>query len=286
MSTARRLAVWALVLLTGSATWLAGGALERMEPRVDRSQELLYLPNGKHLALLSLGHQPLLADIFYLWAIQYYSDYERQDRYRYVEHVFGNVITELDPHYIDPYWLGALILTLEAGDLEAGLRLLDKGFRNNPEQWILPYLAGWECYLAHQYERAADYFDRAAAVPGVPQRVLRVRAGIFWRAGRLREAIAEWHEVLEDPRSDPATLAIAERQLRELQVRADLAELQEAIERFRSENARFPLHLEELRARSYIRALPRSPAGREYAYDSRTGRVSAGAGRVLGGGRG
>ena len=55
--------------------------------------------------------------MIYIWAIQYYSNYEREDRYRYVEHVFGEVIAELDPHYIDPYWMGALIITIEAQDL-------------------------------------------------------------------------------------------------------------------------------------------------------------------------
>jgi tetratricopeptide (TPR) repeat protein len=281
LNAARRLGGWALALLTASATWLAGGRLDRIAPPADAAQELLYLPNGKYLELLSLGHQSLLADVLYLWSIQYYSNYERRDRYRYVEHVFGNVITELDPHYVDPYWLGALILTLEAQDREAGLRLLEKGFRNNPDQWILPYLAGWECYLAQDYDRAAAYFDRAAAVPGAPARVLRLRAGIAGRAGRLDEAIAEWRELVEDPRSDPATRAIAERQVRELQVRADLALLRQAIDRFRSENARFPRRLEELRDRSYIPALPRSPGGGDYAYDPRTGRVSTSSGRVL-----
>jgi len=277
-----RLPVLLLVTIAVATAWTSGTALERMSAGRSTADELLYLPNGKYLRLASLGHASLVADAIYIWAIQYYSNYEREDRYRYVEHVFGNVIAELDPHYVDAYWLGALILTIEAQDLDAGLRLLDQGFEKNPDRWVLPYLGGWECYRAGDYERAARYFERAAAVEGAPPSVLRMRAGMISRAGNLELALRTWHELLEDPRSDPASRAIAERQVRDLRVRIDLRDLRAAVERFRSENGRLPRNLEELRRRAYIRFVPEGPDGHGYVYDSRTGRVSTTAGRILG----
>jgi tetratricopeptide (TPR) repeat protein len=262
---------------------IAGGALERMAGARDASKELLYLPNGKHLKIASLGQGPLLADIIYIWAIQYYSNYERADRFRYVEHVFGDVIAELDPHYIDPYWMGALIMTIEARDLEAGLRLLDKGFKNNPDKWILPYLAAWECNSAGRYELAASYFDRAAGVEGAPSFVKRMRAGMVARSGRLHQAMRLWREVLEDPQADQASTALAKRKIRSIKVRIDLQELQAAVERYRSETSRNPMSLEELLAKSYVDQLPLDPWDNPYEYDRFTGRVSSKAGRVLGG---
>jgi len=279
---ARRLLFWLGVGCCVAAAWWSGSALERRQPVRAAADELLYLPNGKHLRVMSLGQAPLLADAIYIWAIQYYSDYERKDRYRYVEHVFGDVIAELDPHYVDAYWLGALIMTVEAQDLEAGLRLLDKGIEKNPDEWILPYLAGWESYHARDYRRAAAYFAQAARVPGAPAAVRRMRAGVLSRAGDLRLALRLWEEVRSDPASDAASVAIAKRQVRALRARIELQSLQSAVERFRAENSRFPASLEELRARGYIREVPRDPQDREYAYDPRTGRVSSAAGRVLG----
>lgn len=270
------------VVLGAGAAGSAGVALERMEQDRDAGDALLYLPNGRHLRLASLGQQSLLADLYYLWAIQYYSNYERGDRYRYVEHVFGNVIAELDPNYVDAYWMGALILTLEAGDLDAGLRLLDQGFEANPESWILPYLAGWECRYAGRYERAAEYFTRAAAVRGAPPHVRRAIAGMYRLAGNDREALELWHHVLEDPTSDAASRAIAERQVRELHVRADLEDLTAAIEAFRSDNGAAPTRLDQLVGAGYLDVVPRDPDGNPYDYDPRTGRVSSVAGRILG----
>jgi tetratricopeptide (TPR) repeat protein len=274
------------LLLLVAAVALAALSRDRLEAvapgPAGARKELLYLPNGKHLRAMSLGHASLAADLVYLWAIQYYSDYEREDRFRFVEHVFGGVIADLDPNYVDPYWLGAMILTVEAGDLDAGLRILDKGLANNPSSWVLPYLAGFECYRAQKLDRAAEYFDRASRVPGAPALALRMKAGVLARKGDFRESIRQWDDVLNDPRGDSASRAIAERQIRELTMRADLGDLSAAVAAFRERQGRFPRSLDEAAHAGLVRGTPRDPDGRPYLYDPATGRVASRAGGVLG----
>ena len=278
----RRVLAMLLVLASIASATVSGRALERRARAGDRVDRLLYLPNGKHLKVLSLGQAPLLADLLYIWAIQFYSDYERQDRFRYVGHVFGEVITELDPQYIDAYWLGALILIVEARDLEGGLALLDQGIAANPGNWILPYLAAWECALARQPARAAAYFERAAAIPGAPAAVRRMRAAMVSRAGDLEGSLALWQDILADPRSDPTSIAIARRKIAELSVEVHLRDLRAAIARFRDGNGRLPRSLAELAARGYLAEVPRDATSEIYTYDPRTGEVAAPRARILG----
>jgi len=281
---AGRLRVTVLFVILVVAAGFGRSAVDRMAAGEEsREETLLYLPNGKYLKAMSLGHSNLLADVMYLWAIQYYSDYERQHRHRYVEHVFRDVITELDPHYVDAYWLGALILIIENEQLEAGIRLLELGAERNPDKWILPYLAAWECYHAGQYARAGAFFEQASRVPGAPGVVRRMRAGMIGHAGDWREALAAWRGILEDPSSDSLSVKIARRKVRELQTRVDIAMLEDAVERFRNDNGRPPSRLEELVGGSYIGHLPLDADGRAYVYEPRTGRVSSPADRVLGG---
>jgi tetratricopeptide (TPR) repeat protein len=274
----------AVVLMVVAA--LAAGSARARLAGIDASgrgaKALLYMPNGKYLKAVSLGHASLVADVVYLWAIQYYSDYEREDRYRYVEHVFGDVIGELDPAYTDPCWLGAIILTTEAQDVDAGLRLLDKGFARNPTAWILPFLAGWECDRVKRFEQAAAYFDRAARAPGAPPEMFRLKAGMAARTGNLREAIARWQDVLDDPRNDDGARAIARRQIRTLIVRADTQDLDAAIAVYRERHGRPPRSLEDLVSAGIVRSLPRDPDGQAYVYDPSTAGVSSAASRVLG----
>ena len=278
----RRVLVLLLLVLAVSGAVSARARLVAIDVSGQGSKDLLYMPNGKYLKAISLGHAPLVADFVYLWAIQYYSDYDRGDRYRYVEHVFGDVIGELDPGYTDPYWLGALILTTEAQDLEAGLRLLDRGFEKNPSAWILPYLAGWECDRVGQFDRAAAYFDRAARAPGAPPDLFRLKAGMTARTGNLREAIARWQDVLDDPRNDAGARAIATRQIRTLTVRADVKDLEAAIAVFRGRHGYPPRSLAQLVHEGLLRALPQDPDGTAYVYDPSAGTVSSPAARMLG----
>ncbi len=278
----RRVFIVALLALAVLGVGFARARLADIDAATSGSKDLLYMPNGKYLKAISLGHAPLLADFVYLWAIQYYSDYNQADRYRYVEHVFGDVIAELDPGYIDPYWLGALILTTEGKDEEAGLRLLDRGFEENPSEWILPFLAGWECERFGQFDRAAAYFDRAAKVPGAPPDLFRLKAGMTARSGDLREAIARWEDVLHDSRNNDEARAIAARQIRTLSVRADVQDLDAAIAIYRGKNGRPPRSLDELVRAGILSALPSDPDGNAYAYDPLAGTVSSVASRVLG----
>jgi tetratricopeptide (TPR) repeat protein len=277
----RLLVALLLVAAAGGAGW-ARERLSDIDAAGRGAKDLLYLPNGKYLKAISLGHAPLLADFVYLWAIQYYSDYTQVDRYRYVEHVFGDVIAELDPGYIDPYWLGAVILTTEARNEDAGLRLLDRGFEKNPSAWILPFLAGWECERFKRFDRAAEYFDRAANAPGAPPDLFRLKAGMTARSGNLREAIARWQDVLDDPRNNDEARAIATRQIRSLAVRADVQDLDKAIDDYRSRIGRPPRSLNDLVQAGILSALPLDPDGNPYAYDPATGTVSSVASRVLG----
>jgi tetratricopeptide (TPR) repeat protein len=271
----------ALVFSCAVATTWSGIHLERTVGDEDYERSLLLLPNGQYLKIASLGQAPLLADLIYLWAIQYYSEYEREDRFRYVQHVFGGVIAELDPHYIDAYWMGALILIVEAKDLDAGLGLLDQGIEANPENWVLPYLAGWECYHADQFECAEAYFAHAEALPEVPVYVKRSRIGMAAAKGDLRRAYAMWLDVLQDPVADAGTIGIAERQLRYLKVKIDVQEIQAWVARFRLENEHWPAALTELIRGGYTDALPFDPFGRPYAYDPLSGIVAAPKDRIL-----
>lgn len=271
-----------LLLLAGFSGAWSGLARLHAREQSDAVTSLLYLPNGKHLRVASLGHPSLAADFMYLWAIQYYGNYDREDRYKYVEHIFGSVIPELDPQYIDAYSLGVLILTVEAGDLEAGLRVVDRGMAENPDQWVLPYLAGWECYRAKRFDLASKYMGKAVTIPGAPLHLLRNRAGFVARSGDMNAAYRLWKELYDDPESDVHTRTIAERQMRDLHVRIDLRDLGKAIEAFRERTGKAPMSLEQLVSVGILSELPLDPDGNPYPYDAVEGRLTLEPGRILG----
>jgi tetratricopeptide (TPR) repeat protein len=243
---------------------------------------LLYLPSGKYLKVASLGFDGLLADMLYLWSIQYYGNYDIQDRYTNLERIYDQVITELDPHYLDPYLVGALIMTAEARKPEMALRLLDKAVRANPDQWLPAFEAGFLCYNdLHDYTRAASYFEAALRVPGVHPLVRRFYAEMYNRAGDKRTSLKEWLEIYRTS-DDPYAHGIAWNHVHDLKVDVDLADLASAVVRFRDRDNRPPRRLQELVTSGLLPALPRDPEDRDYLYDPQTGEVRYGGGLVLG----
>jgi len=58
---------------------------------------IIYLPSGKYLKYATFGYSSMLADLIYIWAIQYYCNYNIPDRFQYLEHIFS-IISVLDPH--------------------------------------------------------------------------------------------------------------------------------------------------------------------------------------------
>ena len=52
------------------------GKITREDPL---GRELLYLPSPEMLKIMSLGNPGLVADVLYLWSIQYYSFYQPRE---------------------------------------------------------------------------------------------------------------------------------------------------------------------------------------------------------------
>jgi tetratricopeptide (TPR) repeat protein len=272
--------ILAVLLLAAAAS--AQAANERRSAGRAAIAPLLYLPSGRYLRVASLGFDGIAADALYLWSIQYYSNYRIEDRYRYVEHIYRDIITDLDPHYMDAYLTGALIMVIEAKQPESALRLLDKGIANNPAEWILAFEAGYVCYNdLRDYPRAAAYFEKAIAAPDVHPIVRRFYAEMYDRAGDKRTSLKEW-SAIEETADDDYVRAVAWNHVHDLKVDVDLGDIKSATEAFHARFGRWPASLPDLERAGVLRDLPLDPEGRPYDYDAAAGRAGYGGSRVLG----
>jgi tetratricopeptide (TPR) repeat protein len=262
-----------LVVALASACW-SWGRMETLRSANPAAAQVLYLPSGKYLKIVSLGFPEVMADLVYIWSIQFYSNYDQTDRFKFLEHIYGNVISELDPKYIDPYLIGALIMSAEAHQDEMALRLLDKGIEANPSEWILPFDAGFLCYdHLHDYPRAALYFEKALAIPGAPKAVKRLHAEMYNKMGDKRASLGYWRDVLEGADTDYIR-SVASEHVHDLAIEVDLETLRHAVESWRAEAGGNPPDLEALARRGLIERVPVDPEGNAYLYDRNTGEIS------------
>ncbi|MGH9866850.1 MAG: tetratricopeptide repeat protein [Candidatus Polarisedimenticolia bacterium] len=263
------------VLGAAAASAHAGWRLEREHRQVSSSAQVLYLPSGRYLKVASLGFPELLADLVYIWSIQFYGNYAAADRFRYLEHVYGNVISELDPRYVDPYLVGSLIMSIEANDQKMALRLLDKGMAANPREWILPFEAGFICYdRLGDHARAAKYFEQAMRIEGSPAVIQRLHAEMYNKMGDRRTSLAYWREVLEQATTDYVK-DVSWRHVHDLTIEVQLEDLRAAVQRYRDRHASWPPDLDSLARAGLLQDVPLDPDGKPYAYDRSTGAVTS-----------
>ncbi|GAB4373070.1 MAG: hypothetical protein Kow0062_09870 [Acidobacteriota bacterium] len=280
----RRLLVAATIVALLFAVAHARMRLEGLE-RQRLPAELLYLPEGPYLRALALGHEETLADLLYIWAIQYYSSYrDAETRFRYLEQVFGGAITELDPWYTEVYLVGALVMSLEARDPTMALRLYDKGLAREdlPDRWKLAYWAGWECYMARRYDCARDYWARAREMPGAPAQLMRLAAATLAKAGDLERALAEYRRLLENP-PDERTRLVAEHWVQRLEQEIALSAIERALVVYRERTGRCPRRLGDLVRAGDLERIPSLPGGGRLLYDPATCRVRTPSGASFGG---
>ena len=277
----RRLLIALAFVAAAAATAGAEGRLHALRSSQPAGSQLLYLPSGKYLRAMAPGFREVMADVLYLWSIQYYADYRPDERSRFLEHVYAGVITELDPHYQDPYIVGALIMAVEAGDVEMGLRLLDKGIAANPNAWLLMFEAGFYCYDTLQdYARAARYFERAMMVPGVHPLVRRLHAEMYNLMGDRRASWRYWLEIYNTAEGDYVR-SVAYRHVHDLKIQVDLESLTSAVKAYAGRFGRFPADLGALVEARILSSVPHDPEGNPYVYNRNNGQVRSAAKPLL-----
>ena len=275
----RAMAIVAALALTLAVTVQAG--IEAREREDEAARPLLYLPSGKYLRFVALGFDELLSDLIYLWSIQFYSSYHIDNRYDYLERIYSGVISELDPHYLDPYLLGALIMNVEAHRPDMALRLLDKGIEKNPDVWLLSFEAGFLCYNdIKDFSRAARYFEQALRAPDVHPLVRRMYAEMYNHAGDKATSLRVWSEIFETSEDDYVR-RVAWNHVHDLKVEVELDLLRRAVTRYSERSGAPPPRLSVLGPVDGIAGVPLDPEGNPYEYDPVRGEVSYGGTFIL-----
>lgn len=233
---------------------------------------IIYIPSGKWLKYATFGFSSLAADLVYIWAIQYYSDYTIAERYDHLDHVFS-IIAELDPRYLDPYEMGAIIAVYEARDPYLAFKVLDRGLAKNPDQWIFPYQAGhYAASTLKDYELARQYYKKTMEIEGAPDIAKRLYADASFKGLDYQTAWENWKEVYERT-DDERIKKIASNHLYQVRTAMDIARIEEAIEKYRQKFGRLPGDLDQLVRSGFLSSVPKDLDDKDYIYDPKTGKI-------------
>ena len=242
--------------------------------------DLLYFNSPAAVKSMALGYDNLLADFYWMRAIQYYGRREEADkrplRYKNLSTLL-DITTTLDPNLVDAYRAGGIFLAepdpLGAGQPHEALKLLDKGIRAHPQDWQLRYDKGVVYFWFLQYYQAAgEVWLAASKLSSAPFWMAGLAAMSLSKGGAVEIALALWQrQYQESSRKD--IRENARNHLLSFQVARELWTLELLLEKFRAATGSYPKNLQELLRRQKRKYATADPSGVPYAYDPQTGNV-------------
>jgi len=268
--TGRHLAV--LVLLAGIVAWSAA----RLDARVhgtDADEELVYLPEARFLRAVALGYNNALADLLWFRTISYFGRHYRSDRlYPWLAHMC-DLVTDLDPQAEHVYRFGGVLLPWEADQVDAGIKLLEKGNEALPESWVIPFWLGFnEYYFKHDYDKALAAAREATNRPGVHPIATRFAATLA--AKQYGPELAEEFLTQMEEETDRADVrAVIRHQIRRARAANDIAKLKRAVALYRERFGGLPSSLDLLVREGILPSIPSDPFGGVYELNPATGAV-------------
>lgn len=164
------------------------------------------------LKITSLEHDGIFADLLYLKALVFHgSTYEgdgkkqrqvKEWEYAWIYHTL-KASTDLDPYFLDPYFLANSVLVWEANRIREANSLLEKGARYRYWDYWLPYYLGFNYYyFLDDNTKAAEFLMEAARRPDAGSFIPFLAARIAYKGNRTENAIIFLEGILKTTKDD------------------------------------------------------------------------------------
>jgi hypothetical protein len=265
-------------LLLGAIA-MAGAAHQRIDTsaRIDRGE--LFVPRPEQARLSSLGFDALLADAYWIQAIQIVGG-ERLGAGQHAPLIgrLIDLVTSLDPWVGHPYRFAAVWLTESVEDVLRANALLERAIAYHPRDWRNRHYLGFNhfFYLGDE-PRAAEVLAPAVGLPDAPHYLAPLVAKLRQQRGGLEAAEQFLAQLVESTENEYARASYL-KALDEVATERRARLLDAARAAYRSRFGRDIARLEDLvRGPSpLLRRLP--PAhphfpGFEWALDPETGAI-------------
>jgi len=253
---ARSLRIGLALALLAATTLVAS----RLPVPEERPYDVAVVPPSSIMRWLAVGHPTLLANFCYLQAVQYIG--EPHSKERGWEHLYPliDLVTDLDPGHGYAYQVAGTLLGSVNRVAESNA-ILEKGMRNVPTRYILPFLRAFNAfYYAGDYAEAGRFVEIAARTPGAPARLRDNVLAMYVKGTRADAAIAFLRHVREAAHDEETRKAVDE-QIKQATLEREAVALDRAIAFYRKLHGVRPFLLAPLVAEGILDIIPEDPYG-------------------------
>lgn len=265
---------WLLLVLLPlgfGGVWQLQHHIDVQRAALHQERDDVVVRSGKLVKAMSLEYAPLMADIYWTRAVQYYGN--KLARYETGFELLWpllDVTTTLDPNLIVAYRFGSTFLSEAppdgAGHPERGIELLQRGIQANPDQWRFYEDLGFIYYFElKDYVKASAAFAEGSKNPEAQIWMKVMAAKIAAEGESLSTSIFLWNEVYETTK-DPQIKQNALKHLRLLRAEQDCKELDALADEYQKRTGRRAIRMSDLVQAGLLPRLPADPLGYPYVF--------------------
>lgn len=285
---ARRALLWVVLCLLSGGAIGAQVAAEGAYTIYTPENAVQWVRSPETMRRLVLGYDGLVADIYWIRAVQYYGRTklsESETKNYDLLYPLLDITTSLDPRFNIAYRFGAILLSeghpAGPGQPDLAVALLEKGIRASPNRWEYFHDAGFVHYWwKGDAERAAEWFLRGAELPNAPEWLRPLAASVLAEGGEENAARVLWTQLAETTEQEWLRTA-ARTRLQQLDAEVAIDQLHGVTNLFFDRQGRFPSSWPEVVAAGLLPGVPLDPSGEAYALDPASGVVDVAAGSSL-----
>jgi len=165
--------------------------------------EVLFIPSAKAVKRMSLGYTGLLADLYWVRAVQYFGNHHLAHAKEYdLLDPLLDITVSLDPKLEPAYKFGAIFLSQKppqgAGRPDLAVRLVEHGIKEFPNDWHYYFNLGFIHYMdEHDYIAAAEAFERGSSIPNAHPFLKLMAARMRAQGGDRETARLLWQNVFD-----------------------------------------------------------------------------------------
>lgn len=219
---------------------------EESRPDPSQQQEVLYLPGGTGLELMSFGYQKALSHLIWFKTISYFAKHYRQDRnYKWLSHMC-ELVTRLNPDALYMFQFCGVMLAWEGNMPNQAVSILSSAIKAHPDNWLFPYLRGFVyAFFLHDEEKAKDDFIYSSKQQGAHPIVTRLASKKILSLDNPESALEFLGDAIKNT-SDPKTKEVLTDRLKEVYYEIGFRFYEQALDSWRSQRQTEPDSLDDL----------------------------------------
>jgi tetratricopeptide (TPR) repeat protein len=261
-----------LVLPLGFASvWKLQHTIDAQRESLNEERDEVLLRSRKLVKAMSLEYAPLLADIYWTRAVQYYGNKHMRGQAN-LELLWPllDITTTLDPNLLVAYRFGAMFLSQAApggaGRPDLAVQLIQRGIQANPEYWRLYEDLGFVYYFdLKDYQKASEAFLEGSKRPNAQIWMKVMAARIAAEGESFATSAFLWQDIYNST-ADPTIKKNAELHLQLLRVREDCKHLDALADEYAKRYAKRPTRMNELVWAGLLPGIPADPLGFAYIF--------------------